>query len=235
MRLSEIYSSIQGEGPNMGCQTLFVRFAGCNLRCPGWSCDTQHAIDPARYRHEWQNVAPDELCQQIDAVLKRPRAYTGPLVTLTGGEPFLQPTAELEILLHSLWSMGVRIECFTNGSLPWCHNARNTINHFILDWKLPGSGEMVDDAVVLQNIDRLQPRDAVKFTLVDRNDFDQAIDRYSRYLHNREYGPSVYLGPVWGKVTEAEVSDWLLQSDYPELRLNLQAHKFIWPADERLR
>ena len=42
-RLSEIFSSIQGEGIYAGRRMLFVRFAGCNLRCR--YCDTRKALE----------------------------------------------------------------------------------------------------------------------------------------------------------------------------------------------
>jgi len=67
MRLSELYTSIQGEGPRVGQPVQFMRFAGCNLRCPSWPCDTQHAIDAARYRHEWETVTPEELAGRVPA------------------------------------------------------------------------------------------------------------------------------------------------------------------------
>ena len=44
--LVEIFSSIQGEGPDVGRRTLFVRLGGCDLRC-SW-CDTPHTRLPAR-------------------------------------------------------------------------------------------------------------------------------------------------------------------------------------------
>ena len=43
--LVEIFSSFQGEGPHVGQSTLFVRFGGCDLRCP-W-CDSPHTWQPS--------------------------------------------------------------------------------------------------------------------------------------------------------------------------------------------
>ena len=40
MRINEIFYSLPGEGYFTGTPAIFVRFAGCNLRCP--FCDTNH-------------------------------------------------------------------------------------------------------------------------------------------------------------------------------------------------
>ena len=71
--LVEIFESLQGEGRNVGRPCVFVRFAGCNLRCP-W-CDT----DTARRF----TLTLDELVREIGT--HRARS-----VILTGGEPTIQ-------------------------------------------------------------------------------------------------------------------------------------------------
>ncbi len=65
LKISEIFCTIQGEGPNVGKPTTFIRCGGCNLRCPGWgsttlpsgevvgSCDTPYAVFP-EYRDQWE-------------------------------------------------------------------------------------------------------------------------------------------------------------------------------------
>src|ERR687897_902613 len=42
VQLSEIFTSIEGEGPYFGTKTIFVRMAGCHLNCH-W-CDTTYAL-----------------------------------------------------------------------------------------------------------------------------------------------------------------------------------------------
>ena len=68
--LVEIFESLQGEGRNTGRPCVFVRFAGCNLRCP-W-CDTD--IRP-RF-----TLALDELVAEV-------KTHRAKSVILTGGEP----------------------------------------------------------------------------------------------------------------------------------------------------
>src|SRR5215831_11620988 len=118
MRLSEIYASLQGEGPRVGLPTIFVRFAGCNLRCPGWPCDTPYAIDPATSRKEWLTRTPHQIAEDISMVIATSGATN---ICFTGGEPFLQPSEEFHKLLVELvvLAQGLTFEAFTNGTLEW--------------------------------------------------------------------------------------------------------------------
>ena len=98
MRINEIFYSLQGEGRFTGSPAVFVRFSGCNRRCP--FCDTDH-------------LDGDEMSAQeiVDAVSK----YPCDIVVITGGEPALQLTSELVDMLHGI---GRRVHVETNGSLP---------------------------------------------------------------------------------------------------------------------
>src|SRR6476469_9634383 len=103
MRISEIYVSTQGEGPNVGKRTCFVRFGGCNLRCAGWPCDTPFAVDPKLYRHTWTQVSPDNLAADIIEECNNDPNIT---ICFTGGEPLIQKTDDLERLISVLQEQG---------------------------------------------------------------------------------------------------------------------------------
>jgi 7-carboxy-7-deazaguanine synthase len=210
MRLSEIYTSIQGEGPNAGSPTQFIRFAGCNLKCPGWPCDTQHAIDPKLYRKEWVPFTVDELSK---AVGPWPRA-----VTLTGGEPLLQPKEELEEFVSDLWCSYFQV-------------------HVIMDWKLNGSGEDAYNDVRYSNVPVLECKDAVKFVCASKEDYRQALRIYDTLEERIEgIGPQFYLGAAWGKVKESELAAWMIEDQIgPQWKMNVQVHNYIWERDERAR
>lgn len=231
MRISEIYRSVQGEGPRVGLCTTFVRFAGCNLKCPGWACDTQHAIDPKLYRHEWKTMTVDAL---VDQVIDR--SAPGENICLTGGEPFLQPHNELKDLVNILSVSDRKLECFSNGTLRIPEWAFADIN-FVLDWKLSGSGETTFNAeTFIANLHTAfvsgPERHALKFTVADWDDFAEAFERWNRLDDDCEL--PVYVGPVWGRLEPSELVSWILQEDL-DWRLTLQSHKYIWPADERRR
>ena len=96
-RINDIFYSLQGEGRHTGRAAVFIRFSGCNLRCP--FCDTD--FDSSRL------MTADEI---IDAIA--PWLHCG-FVVLTGGEPSLQVDTELVDKLHDA---GVFIAMETNGT-----------------------------------------------------------------------------------------------------------------------
>ena len=168
MRLTEVYTSIQGEGPNTGQQIQFVRFGGCNMRCPGWPCDTEFAINPEN-KDQWEKIDPIGVASRIKAYPKH--------VCLTGGEPLIQRSEDMRRLAESLTQDNYKIDLFTNGSqaIPiWSLKNNVTI---VMDWKLPGSGEAATGVMQRgENIKFLQEKDAVKFVVKNSEDLLAAID-----------------------------------------------------------
>jgi 7-carboxy-7-deazaguanine synthase len=86
-RVSEIFTSIEGEGIFVGKKTLFIRFSGCHLKCR-W-CDTKYAL-PIDSGTDYQI---DEIKVLIIKELQ-PFTYK---VNFTGGEPLLQTEAVIEL------------------------------------------------------------------------------------------------------------------------------------------
>lgn len=240
LRISEHYTSFQGEGPNVGTPTQFFRFAGCNLRCPGWPCDSQHAIDPKTYRHEWSMVS----AQEAVGMCVRQRQSTGASnVCLTGGEPLLQNTVQLSEMVLELKRRGFTVECFTNGSLDCLDDLADHVD-YVMDWKLPGSGEFID-VVTDQQLSNVQTltlpqfngRHVIKFTITDRTDFAVAAARYYNYLVDHIAGGPiirVYCGVVWDKMETSELAALIHKYKIP-WHLNVQMHNYIWPPHERAR
>lgn len=101
-RINEIFYSVQGEGVHTGIPAVFVRFSGCNLRCP--FCDTNHSTASEMTR--------DEIVAAVNS-------HKGTLVILTGGEPGLWVDAEL---VEALKETGRSICIETNGT---CHLPEN--------------------------------------------------------------------------------------------------------------
>jgi organic radical activating enzyme len=87
VRLSEIFTSVEGEGILFGTKTLFVRLAGCPLKCH-W-CDTPYAI-PMESGH----VISAEGAKQLISEQLQKNTYK---VNFTGGEPLAQHEAVIEL------------------------------------------------------------------------------------------------------------------------------------------
>lgn len=224
MRLSEIYTSVQGEGPGAGAMTQFIRFAGCNLRCPGWPCDTQHAIDPEKYRHEWQNVDVGTIMDLVQPYPKR--------VVFTGGEPYLQSKGELQELYTLLTQQSYQVEIFSNGTLlfpMWSHNYNVRT---IMDWKLPSSGEDPFNQQRIENVYTLDRTDAVKFVIGDEYDFEVAMELWQEHISNPKLNVQVYYGVVWGKLEIATLVEWV-QKHMLDWKLNVQVHNYIYDRNKR--
>jgi 7-carboxy-7-deazaguanine synthase len=100
MKVSEIFYSIQGEGFLAGVPSIFVRLAGCPLRCR-W-CDTKYAWDPMA----GQEYSVTEIVQ---AVQQRPCKF----VVITGGEPMIN--ADLPQLVRELKTAEKHITIETAG------------------------------------------------------------------------------------------------------------------------
>src|ERR1051325_5635576 len=87
LRLSEIFTSIEGEGILFGTKTLFVRLAGCPLGC-NW-CDTPYSI-PMEAGEQYSIAEAKEM---VSSSLQ-PNTYK---VNFTGGEPLAQHQAVIEL------------------------------------------------------------------------------------------------------------------------------------------
>ena len=96
--LVEIFESLQGEGRNTGRPCIFIRFAGCNLKCP-W-CDTD---------------VTKRFSASAEDILRELRSFKAKSVILTGGEPTL--VKEMPELIAALREKGYWIAVETNGTL----------------------------------------------------------------------------------------------------------------------
>jgi 7-carboxy-7-deazaguanine synthase len=227
MKVLEHYVSVQGEGPRTGTLTQFVRFAGCNLRCPGWPCDTPQAIFPDQYRGQYDELDAEGLRMNIRQLVRQTGASN---ICLTGGEPFIQPVKELDELLDQL--QGLRIEVFTNGTrvIPPMWLAMVQIN---MDWKLDGSGEgQKAPDIRMQNARDLKGTDMIKFVIKDMQDLEQA-DAATQLLKTMGVKADLWAGVAFGHMKESQLVEQIIQRALP-WKFNCQVHKYIWSPEATL-
>jgi 7-carboxy-7-deazaguanine synthase len=208
--INEIFYSVQGESTYAGRPCVFVRLTACDLRC-SW-CDTPYAFHEGRKR-------------DLADVLAEVERYDCPLVEVTGGEPLLQE--DVYPLMNELLARGKTVLLETGGHRSTARVPDPVVT--ILDIKCPGSGEA--DRMDWENLERLRPRDEVKFVINDRVDYEYARDAIDRYRIG-ERAAAIHMSPVHGVMDPKTLSEWVLADSLP-VRVQLQIHKYIWPADTR--
>lgn len=217
LNISELFYSIQGESTYAGLPCVFIRLAGCNLRCR--YCD-------ARYTYEEAHAA-----MALDAILSFVDSYPEALVEITGGEPLIQEN--VYPLMEQLISRGRTVLLETNGSLPIDKVATEVI--VIMDVKTPGSG--MGESFASENIAFAKERNSIiqgacelKFVLTDKNDYKWARNMVIRHTLNKS-GPTLF-SPAKGQISPLDLATWILQ-DQLAVRLQLQLHTLIWPQLSR--
>jgi len=210
LTVNEIFHSIQGESTHTGRPCVFVRLTACDLRC-SW-CDTPYAF------HEGQRMSIDDVVEAVDR-------FECPVVEITGGEPLLQ--REVYPLMERLLADGRTVLVETGGHRSLAEVPAGVIK--IMDVKCPGSGEAAK--MDWSNLSRLTADDQVKFVINDREDYEYARDVTTRERLTDRVA-AVLFSPVHGVLHPRELAEWIL-ADRLAVRLQLQAHKYIWGADVR--
>lgn len=216
-KVVETFISINGEGQHAGELALFIRFAGCNLNCN--YCDTR-----------WANQSDVVYQEMTETEIKALVTDSGVRnVTLTGGEPLLQPG--MYQLLETIGSLpDIRIEIETNGSVdigPYMTLIRRPA--FTLDYKLPGSG--MEAGMNTENYRYLTKEDTVKFVISDKADLTRAREIIEQYQLEGRCG--IYYSPVFGRIRPAEIVDDMIEHRLNGVHMQLQMHKFIWDPEQR--
>lgn len=204
LRLTEVFLSLQGETSRAGLPTVFVRLAGCPLRCR-W-CDTTYSFQGG------ETVS-------LDALLARVADFGVQTVCVTGGEPLAQKNSLP--LLAALCDAGYSVSLETSGALDVSRVDPRVSR--IVDIKPPESGE--DARNRWENIAHLTPHDEIKFVLANRADYEWAC----AVLRERQLGRicPVLFSPVQGELEPAQLADWIVADRLP-VRMQVQLHKLLW-------
>lgn len=204
LKITEIFFSIQGEASFSGWPTVFVRLTGCPLRCQ--YCDTAYAFTGG----EWRTF--DEIEAEI-------RGHGTRYVCVTGGEPLAQPRCAS--LLAALCDAGFDVSLETSGAFDIAPVDTRVCR--VVDLKTPGSRESHRNR--WENLALLTPRDALKFVICDRADYE-----WSKAVLAERVGHApcpVFFSPSYTEVAARALAEWILEDRLP-VRLQLQLHKVLW-------
>lgn len=220
MQIIEIFKSLQGESSHAGLPCVFVRLAGCNLRCV-W-CDSEYTFKGGN------RMSIDQVLLEVERLSPK-----GGLVEITGGEPLLQEREAVPLMEH-LIAAGYKVLLETSGERPLDRVPSQVAK--IVDVKCPDSGEQ--GAFRAENLQFLGPSDELKFVIASRRDYEFArafIREHEANLVVR----SLILSPAFRKDATGSrdvshclldpqlLAEWMLADDL-NARLGLQIHKFIW-------
>lgn len=216
LQVSELFYSIQGESSYAGYPCLFIRLAGCNLRCS--YCDARYT-----YGEKGRRMTIAEILAFIE---ESPVS----LVEITGGEPLLQ--VNVYGLMQALLDDERIVLMETNGSIDLRQVPAEVVK--IMDIKCPGSG--MDHHNYLANLQYLTSTDEVKFVVGSRQDYLWAVDFLKRNIitpfPSSSQRPKILFSPVTSKLSPTELAGWILLDRLP-IRLQLQLHTLLWPGETR--
>lgn len=229
MRIVELFKSIEGEGIRTGYVCTFIRSFGCPCRCI--YCDSMYANEVG-HGMTIQDMTVDEIVQYC-------KDNKTPYVTLTGGEPLIQP--EIGELITSLLQNGFKVNIETSGAVDIAefkqlvHNTDAMVNDiiFTVDYKSISSGcnGMMVERNFTTNLDYW---DVVKFVVGNKEDMDDMVRvlNIMREYHGGDM-PQVFVSPIFGDIEPKEIVEYLKDNDLFDVRMQLQIHKFIWDFNQK--
>lgn len=236
--LSEAFLSFQGEGLAVGRRQLFLRFAGCPLRCR--YCDTPESlvrtdnfvVRPSGTELRRPNpVDVADVAWAVDTLLPAGEPIDG--VALTGGEPLAQVEFLGEVLRSGVLPRPRLLE--TAGTL-----ARNLerivdlVDLVSMDIKLPSNSGEAEYWEEHHKFLGIAGGKAFVKILVDENTAVAEVEHAVRLVRQAGAGRSVFLQPITGSEGEVRVSPAHLEKYFhvarawiDDVRVVPQTHKML--------
>jgi 7-carboxy-7-deazaguanine synthase len=237
LRVSELFTSIQGEGLDIGQPFSFIRLFGCNYYCT-W-CDTKYAVQ--HWSDTYEEKTPLELADWA-----KKQANTA--VCLTGGEPLTAPANLFLDLVHQLKANGHYLDIQTNGTI-----YRSSLSRLIDSWSISpklGSSGMLERPDILRRYIQayiegtLTGRILFKFVIAHQQDLDLTYELLSILPEIHENKIPIILQPEGQN--HSNITDYLarlrwlvetvalgpLASQWQEYTMHIlpQLHRMIWES-----
>ena len=219
--VAEIFGpTIQGEGPHVGMQTLFVRVAGCDFKC-AW-CDSKFAwkIDGSIKRYGTKELA--------DILVQECNNSKCSNVVLTGGNPCLYDFKQVIDILHN---NNITVDIETQGSkMPdWLLD----VDLLVISPKAPSSKQpdvykTVNEYMNMKLLSSIKQKVAIKIPVFNEEDFEFAMKYYALVDYYREKGVDIDLYLSVGNTNTTETGDISKRvlSDYEKL-INMVANSYM--------
>lgn len=204
LKITEIFYSLQGETRTVGLPTVFIRLTGCPLRCQ--YCDTAYAFKGGEWLYS-------------EDILQKVAAFNPRYVTVTGGEPLAQKGCI--DLLSQLCDQSYEVSLETSGALDVSKVDSRVIK--VIDLKTPGSKE--EKRNMWCNLDYLNAHDQIKFVICDQEDFFWSKNIIEQ--HELDKKVDLLFSPSYEQLAPKQLAEWILHYNLP-VRMQLQAHKYIW-------
>lgn len=214
MKISEIFTSLQGEGTLMGTPTTFIRLGGCNLRCK-W-CDTTFAQTGG------EETSLEDILSKVNAAH----------VVLTGGEPLARDPEELRRLVEGLGDRHITVE--TNATI----KSDLKVALWSLSPKLGSSGNHPDPETIAYYLQQAPGRVQLKFVISQPEDLRLVQELLARFspkeiskvpvIFQPEGSAEPYIESLRALCEQIlEDSTWTAY----QVRVLPQLHRLVWPHE----
>jgi 7-carboxy-7-deazaguanine synthase len=219
--LVEHFYSIQGEGKHTGVPSLFFRFGGCNLTCPGFGCseitpdgrevtgcDTVYAVDRKGFGELWQEI---EELQTLIWIMNGYRLPPHVDVVLTGGEPLIYANEPIFVeFIDYLIGQGHRVTFETNATvaLDFKRYPFYAAATYALSVKLSNSGEPLNRRVkpeVIESILAHTQGSFFKFSVDEPSLLSKLEEEIDAIVASHPFTP-VYCMPLGGDKAHIEAN-----------------------------
>lgn len=170
LNVSEVFYSIQGEGPSIGTPAVFLRLQGCNLLCDGkWRCDTIN-IWKKGSKTPFNAILPTEFINHLKK---------GAHLVITGGEPLLYQDV-LPDFIDSLNIPNLYIEIETNGTQTASRKMLKKVSQWNISPKLSNSGITAEKRMNSYAIESFKESSNAffKFVISDESDVSEILKEW---------------------------------------------------------